>query len=72
MPLTRTNVGDLTTYGRSFERSLQATNKSPRTVETYLDALDQLCAFLETPGDADRGRGRDPRADQGVPRRSAR
>jgi site-specific recombinase XerD len=50
MPLTSTNVGDLTAYRRSFERSLRAANKSQRTVETYLDALDQLCAFL-----ADRG-----------------
>jgi site-specific recombinase XerD len=33
-------------YRRSFERSLRAANKSPRTVETYLDALDQLSAFL--------------------------
>jgi site-specific recombinase XerD len=46
MPLTRTKVGDLTAHRRSFERSLRAGNKSPRTVETYLDALDQLCAFL--------------------------
>jgi site-specific recombinase XerD len=50
MPLTSTDVGELTTYRRSFERSLRAANKSPRTVETYLDALDQLCAFLTDRG----------------------
>jgi site-specific recombinase XerD len=50
MPLTSTNVGDLTTYRRSFDRSLRAANKAARTVETYLDALDQLCAFLERQG----------------------
>jgi site-specific recombinase XerD len=50
MPLTSTNVGDLTEYRRSFVRSLRAANKSPRTVETYLDALDQLCRFLTERG----------------------
>jgi site-specific recombinase XerD len=50
MPLTSTNVGDLTAYRRSFERSLRAANKSARTVETYLDALDQLCDFLTAQG----------------------
>jgi site-specific recombinase XerD len=50
MPLTSTNVGDLTAYRRSFERGLRAANKSQRTVETYLDALDQLCAFLTEKG----------------------
>jgi site-specific recombinase XerD len=50
MPLTSTNVGDFTAYRRSFERSLRAANKSPRTVETYLAALDQLCGFLTRQG----------------------
>jgi site-specific recombinase XerD len=50
MPLTSTNVGDLTTYRRSFERSLRAAKQSPRTVTTYLEALDQLCAFLDRQG----------------------
>jgi site-specific recombinase XerD len=50
VPLTSTNVGDLTAYRRSFERSLRAANKSPRTVETYLEAVDQLCGFLGEQG----------------------
>jgi len=50
MPLTSTDVGELTTYHRSFERSLRAANKSPRTVQTYLEAVDQLCAFLSAQG----------------------
>jgi site-specific recombinase XerD len=50
MPPTSTDVGELTTYHRSFQRSLRAANKSPRTVETYLDALDQLCGFLAERG----------------------
>jgi site-specific recombinase XerD len=31
---------------RSFERSLRAANKSPRTVETYLDSVTQFERFL--------------------------
>ena len=50
MSLASTKVGELKAYRRSFERSLRAANKSDRTVETYLDALDQLCAFLERQG----------------------
>jgi site-specific recombinase XerC len=40
----------MTTYHRSFERSLRAANKSPRTVQTYLEAVDQLCSFLTAQG----------------------
>ena len=35
---------------RSFERHLRAENKSGRTVETYLEAVNQLAAFLEPHG----------------------
>lgn len=31
---------------RSFERSLRAANKSPKTIETYLEALRPFAAFL--------------------------
>ena len=34
----------------SFERHLRAENKSGRTVETYLEAVNQLAAFLEPNG----------------------
>jgi site-specific recombinase XerD len=50
MSLATTKVGELRAYRRSFERGLKAANKSDRTVETYLDAVDQLCAFLERQG----------------------
>jgi len=35
---------------RSFERSLRAANKSPKTVETYLDSVTQFERFLTTRG----------------------
>jgi site-specific recombinase XerD len=35
---------------RSFERHFRAENKSGRTVETYLEAVNQLAAFLEPHG----------------------
>jgi site-specific recombinase XerD len=38
----------------SFRRHLRASNKAPRTIQTYLDALDHLDRFL-----ADRGMPRD-------------
>jgi site-specific recombinase XerD len=50
MPLTGTKVGDLAAYRRSFERTLRAANRSPRTVETYLEAIDQFCDFLSRQG----------------------
>jgi site-specific recombinase XerD len=34
----------------SFERHLRAESKSARTVETYLDAVAQLAAFLQARG----------------------
>lgn len=44
------SVDDL---GRSFERHLRAERKSPRTVETYLEAVQLLTTFL-TSHDSDR------------------
>lgn len=39
--------GDLGPLARSFRRDLQARNRSPRTVQTYMEAIDQLGAFLQ-------------------------
>jgi site-specific recombinase XerD len=36
--------------GRSFERHLRAERKSPRTVKTYLEAVQLLSAFLDRDG----------------------
>ena len=43
-------VDDVAVLIPSFRRSLLAANKSPRTVATYLEALDQLDAFLTRQG----------------------
>lgn len=43
-------VGDLATLIPSFERSLRAANKSPRTVKGYGEAARQLVAFLSDRG----------------------
>jgi hypothetical protein len=42
---------------RSFERHLRAGNKSPRTVETYLQAVGQFAAYLCRHRTANGGRG---------------
>jgi hypothetical protein len=42
MTITPTTVDDLQTWAISFRSSMEATNKSPRTIETYLDAVGQL------------------------------
>jgi site-specific recombinase XerD len=42
--------GDLKVNAESFERSLRAEGKSPRTVRTYLEALARLSEFLEARG----------------------
>lgn len=47
---TAESVGDLTALIPSFERSLRAANKSPKTIETYGDACRQLVAFLTEKG----------------------
>ena len=41
---------DLTALHRSFGLSLRAAGKSARTEQTYLEALDQLAAFLDRAG----------------------
>jgi len=50
MTSTKTNVGELAGLARSFERTLRAANRSPRTVTTYLEAVGQLCRFLVARG----------------------
>ena len=48
------SVDDLT---RSFERHLREQNKSPRTVEAYLEAVGQFAAYLRAHRRANGGRG---------------
>jgi site-specific recombinase XerD len=45
-----TNPGHVRALERSFELSLRAGNKSPRTVRTYLESIEQLTRFLEASG----------------------
>lgn len=40
-------VGDVKALAKSFERYLRAANRSPRTVETYLEAVEQFAHFLD-------------------------
>ena len=40
-------VGDVRDLSRSFERYLRAANRSPRTVDTYLEAVEQFARFLD-------------------------
>ena len=40
------SVGDLQTLTASFRRHLRAANRSDRTVETYLEAVDQFGRWL--------------------------
>jgi integrase len=48
---TRTSVpGSLAALVPAWSRSLRAANKSPKTVEVYLEAADQLLAFLAEHG----------------------
>jgi hypothetical protein len=44
------SVGELALLAESFRRALKAANRSPRTVETYLEAVKQLDAFLARTG----------------------
>jgi integrase/recombinase XerC len=39
-------IGDLGALASSFRRSLRAQNKSPRTVQGYLEGVEQFGAFL--------------------------
>src|SRR5438067_2021021 len=48
--LQSTVLGSYALLALSFERSLLAQNKSPRTVETYLEAVTQLGYFLSERG----------------------
>ncbi|MGH2627407.1 MAG: tyrosine-type recombinase/integrase [Anaerolineales bacterium] len=38
--------GEIGSLAKSFERYLRAANRSPRTVEAYLEAVEQLGRFL--------------------------
>lgn len=44
------SVGDIRTVATSFSRHLRAANLSPRTVETYSEAVEQFTRFLEERG----------------------
>jgi len=48
--VTAESVGDLATLIPSFERSLRAANKAPKTIATYSEAANQLLAFLRESG----------------------
>jgi site-specific recombinase XerD len=47
---TAASVGSVRRLARSWERSLRATNRSPKTQATYKEATDQLAKFLEANG----------------------
>ena len=44
------SVGELDRLARSFERQLYAENKSPKTVETYGGAIQQLRRYVTDQG----------------------
>ena len=46
-PLPR---GHLLALNRSFRRTLEAENKSPRTIEAYTDAVRLLATYLQAHG----------------------
>ncbi len=48
--VTTTSVGDIKPLQRDFERSQRAARRSPRTIETYREGIDQLTAFLARHG----------------------
>lgn len=56
----------------SFARSLRARNKTPKTIEAYISAVDQFISFLENPpaGDAAELLARHPVHDEGDIRRA--
>src|SRR5215472_1195894 len=45
-----TSAGDYAMLARSFERSLLATNRSPRTIQSYLEAVRLLGEYLTAQG----------------------
>ena len=42
--------GHLLALNRSFRRTLEAENKSPRTIEAYTDAVRLLASYCQTHG----------------------
>jgi hypothetical protein len=42
--------GHLLALNRSFRRTLEAENKSPRTIEAYTDAVRLLATYCQTHG----------------------
>ena len=42
--------GHLLVLNRSFRRTLEAENKSPRTIEAYTDAVRLLATYLQAHG----------------------
>jgi len=45
-----TELGGLRGLSRSFELSLRALNRAPKTIDTYMEAVTRLTAFLEVAG----------------------
>lgn len=48
--VTKPSVNDIKALQRDFERSQRAARRSPRTIHTYREAIDQLAALLERSG----------------------
>lgn len=48
--VTNASVNDIKALQRDFERSQRAARRSPRTIGTYREAIDQLAVFLERSG----------------------
>lgn len=48
--VTKASVNDIKALQRDFERLRRAARRSPRTIGTYREAIDQLAAFLERSG----------------------
>jgi len=48
--LSPDTVGGIWALSRSFERSMRAARRSPRTIETYMEAVRQLAAHLDNRG----------------------
>jgi site-specific recombinase XerD len=47
---TKTDIGSVRRLAESFEISLAARNLSPRTIRTYLEAVDLLAGYLDDAG----------------------
>ena len=70
--VTVESVGDLGTLLASFQRSLRAANKSPKTCAVYSEAGNQLLAFLIEAGMPTAVSRDPPRARRGVRRAAGR